>query len=169
MRWLLILALLFSQCPSALAGSSHRVFNNVSIEYCHDGDTCTGYSTTGEKLKIRFSGIDAPELSQLGGPQSRDYLLTLIKGSTVELDCIGRSYNRLTCSVSRQGRDIQKEMVTGGWAWDYYQFSRGKYRLPMDEAKAAKRGLWALSSASSPYCFRHSDKATCSQDPSYQP
>lgn len=51
----------------------------------HDGDTMT-VAPMGDvrtPLKIRLYGIDAPELEQKGGPQSRDHLLSLVRPGCV--------------------------------------------------------------------------------------
>ena len=56
----------------------------------HDGDTMTLDIDMGRRLRtddsIRLYGINAPELSQAGGREARDYLRTLCPiGSTVRL------------------------------------------------------------------------------------
>ena len=54
----------------------------------HDGDTVT-VAPMGDvrvPIKLRLYGIDAPELEQKGGPQSRDHLLSLVRpGQGVEV------------------------------------------------------------------------------------
>ena len=56
----------------------------------HDGDTMTLDIDMGRRLRtddsIRLYGINAPELSQAGGKEARDYLRTLCPiGSTVRI------------------------------------------------------------------------------------
>lgn len=51
----------------------------------HDGDTMT-VAPMGDvrtPLKIRLYGIDAPELEQKGGPQSREHLRSLVQPGCV--------------------------------------------------------------------------------------
>ena len=44
----------------------------------HDGDTLRVWSSKGEVLKIRFACVDAPELKQPLGQESRNYLRSMI-------------------------------------------------------------------------------------------
>ncbi len=141
----------------------------VKLEYCHDGDSCTATTPQGERIKVRLHSIDAPELKQTGGYASRNYLESLIKGKKVSLDCNGRSYNRLTCHIQLDGRDIESEMVQAGWAWDYAEFSKGRYKPEMQKAQQMGAGLWASNNIRSPYCFRWPEKAACIGDVKYQP
>lgn len=51
----------------------------------HDGDTVT-VAPMGDvrvPMQLRLYGIDAPELEQKGGPQSRDHLLSLVRPGCV--------------------------------------------------------------------------------------
>jgi endonuclease YncB( thermonuclease family) len=42
-----------------------------------------------------------------------------------------------------RGRDLGAMMVAGGWAIDYAYFSKGFYSAAQDQAKQARRGVWA--------------------------
>jgi len=67
----------------------------------HDGDTITVNSGWG-KEKIRLCGVDAPELSQPLGTQSRDKLRSLIAaaGNQVELMPVAKDrYGRTVAEV----------------------------------------------------------------------
>jgi endonuclease YncB( thermonuclease family) len=56
----------------------------------HDGDTLRVRSSKGEVLKVRFACIDAPELKQAMGEESRNHLRSLINeaGGKVNLQII---------------------------------------------------------------------------------
>lgn len=53
----------------------------------HDGDTCTALVDLGfrisQEMPLRLNGINAPELSQPGGKEARDYLRSIIDGKQV--------------------------------------------------------------------------------------
>ena len=62
-----------------------------------DGDTVwVQPEQGGEAQKIRLLGIDAPEICQAWGPQSRDALQGLLQGQTVDVKGRNRdTYGRL--------------------------------------------------------------------------
>jgi micrococcal nuclease len=108
-----------------------------------DGDTFK--LETGET--VRLIGIDAPELSQPGGEESRQYLTRLIlnKGVTLETGYEDRDkYNRLLRFVYIEGVCINEEMIRQGYAEArYIPDSIREYYIQLEmEAEIAKAGLW---------------------------
>lgn len=67
----------------------------VIVKRVSDGDTITALTSERTKLRIRFLGIDAPEVphgitpGQPYGEEARDYLNHLIGGKTVRVDAYG--------------------------------------------------------------------------------
>ena len=57
----------------------------ASVVHVSDGDTITVQTKTGEKHKIRFYGIDAPEKAQPYGPQSTGILKNLVLNKNVDI------------------------------------------------------------------------------------
>ena len=109
-----------------------------------DGDTFI--LETGEK--VRLIGIDAPELSQPGGEESRDYLAHLIlnKGLTLKEGHEDRDkYNRLLRFVYTGDICINEEMIRQGYAEArYLTDSLRKYYIQLEiKAETAKAGLWS--------------------------
>ncbi len=98
----------------------------------YDGDTLRVVRGSEEK-KIRFCGIDAPEIKQPLGIKSRDYLRSLIaKGDgtiyvlEVESDRYGRTVAELFMPLkdsSGQEIHLNTEMIMAGFAWHYQQYS----------------------------------------------
>jgi len=97
----------------------------VTIESCYDGDTCT--SNTGEK--IRLACIDTPEIR---GPRAnpepakaaRDFLNSQIAGKEVSIRRITKDrYERTVGELSKNGTNIQKLMVSKGYAKIYEKYS----------------------------------------------
>lgn len=127
----------------------------ATVISCHDGDTCK-FDNKGNVVKVRLAGIDAPEAKQAGGDQARKYLVSLLAGKQVDLNCNGQSYKRKVCALTVDGRDVAAEMVKAGWAWDYPRYSKKKYQKFMLQAQAARLGIWRNgTSVKRPDCFRH--------------
>ncbi len=117
-----------------------------------DGDS---FRMKGERYRLQ--DIDAPELHQnckdsagrdwSCGRRARDELRRLLNQGSVSCRIVTRDrFGRIiaTCSVS--GRDIGEMMIRNGWATAYK--GRGfssRYVSAENEARAAKRGMWAGS------------------------
>lgn len=97
----------------------------VTIESCYDGDTCT--SNTGEK--IRLACIDTPEIrGSRANPESaiaaRDFLNSQVAGKEVSIRRITKDrYERTVGELSKNGTNIQKLMVSKGYAKIYEKYS----------------------------------------------
>ena len=140
---------------------------------CNDGDTCR-IKVTDSKVeivrKVRLSGIDAPEQGQTHWKESRDFLVNLLTGKELELQCNGTSFDRATCRIFIKSMEVNDEMVKNGMAWNYPQFSERRYYKSELEAREKKLGLWKLAPDSSPFCFRHIRSGSCRENKNlYQP
>jgi micrococcal nuclease len=109
-----------------------------------DGDTFR--LSNGET--VRLIGIDAPELNQPGGEESREYLAQLIlnKGITLEKGYEERDkYNRLLRFVYIGNLCINEEIIRQGYAEARYLTENPlrEYYIQLEmEAETAKAGLW---------------------------
>jgi len=163
---LLILALMLSSSPllaKKKAPPPQTIFGVV--HHCHDGDTCTVFSDA-NKISVRFSGIDSPELAQQDGKTARNFTENLIKGKEVKLICDGKSFNRVTCTVFHNDVDINAEIVKAGFAFDVPKYSGGKYKELMLTAQNQKSGIWKGKPVS-PFCFRHKTNKACKAQSAY--
>ena len=117
-----------------------------------DGDTL---SIRGQSARIRLYGVDTPEGQQtcedaagkryLCGSRAADALSALI-GRNGRVSCQEEDrdrYGRIVAVCQANGRDINAELIRQGWALEYKQYSDGRYSGDEDEAREAKRGLWA--------------------------
>ncbi len=151
----LLLSSLFNLC--IIDNTFASTYNNVKLKSCYDGDTCRFY-INGVNTPVRFSGIDAPELSQPYGKHSREFLKTVLYGKNIVLNCTGKSYNRKVCTVyNKQGSsliDVQHVMVLQGYAWDAPKYSKGMYLGAMRQAQKGKKGLWVQPNPQNPSDFR---------------
>jgi len=111
-----------------------------------DGDTFV--IETGER--VRMLGINAPEMKTPFGQPAKDHLLALIDGQVVDLqpDHISADkdvYGRLLRYVILNGVDIDKKMVTDGYAIAFLKFPFDKeeeYKQEELKAKTAALGIW---------------------------
>jgi micrococcal nuclease len=165
----LVTSLALSPHAFAKKKKSNQVFKlSGVVEKCHDGDTCR-VLVKGKSLKIRFAGIDCPELSQKHGKEAQRFTESTLKGKNVNLDCDGKSFDRLTCTVFLSERNINLEIVQNGWAYDSAKYSKGRYIAAVSDAKAKSMGIWKDSGLTSPYCYRHKTNYKCQTDPSFMP
>lgn len=92
-----------------------------------DGDTFE--TESGEK--VRLIGINAPEISDFYGLEAKRYLKNLVENKVVDLQTDNISndkdrYQRLLRYVIIDGIDVNKKMVSDGYAFAYlkYKFSK---------------------------------------------
>lgn len=102
-----------------------------------DGDTIVI-----NKIHIRLSGIDAPELEHPLGQKAKWALHSLCKGQVVTATTDGTVSHDRAVAVCHlpDGRDLAAEMVKAGLALDWAVYSGGKYRHL--EPPDARRRLW---------------------------
>jgi len=131
-----------------------------------DGDTITILDSANTQHRIRLAGIDAPELSQTFGEQSKLSLSGLIFGKDVsvgyqKIDQYGRPVGKILLD----GKDINLEQIKAGMAWHYKEYQREQgsedrdaYAMAEDEARIARRGLWRDPNPVEPSEFRKEAK-----------
>lgn len=135
-----------------------------------DGDTVVIQPEDGDQpFKCRLYGIDAPETShgrkagQPYGEEAAKELKRLILGQIVDVTTTGaKTYNREVCQITKDGIDINLEMVRLGFAWAYVQYLKrphaSKYIDVEREARASKLGLWHDINPTPPWEFRKKQK-----------
>ncbi|MFH5924085.1 thermonuclease family protein [Roseomonas xinghualingensis] len=139
----LILAILLA-APSAWAAEILGRVVGLS-----DGDTITVLNSERRQVRVRLGEIDTPESRQPYGTRAQQALSELVFGKDVRVavqdtDRYGRTVGRVYVG----SLDVNAEMVRQGAAWVYRQYSRDRSLLALEaEAKAARRGLWALPEA----------------------
>jgi len=134
---IVVLGLLW--CNTSSAGSLRVV----------DGDTIV---LNGEK--IRFSGIDTPELKQtciennqeVGcGMSAKMLLVKKIGDNTPECISEGKDvYKRTLAECFVNGESLSSFLVRSGYAFAYRKYSK-KFIKDEDFAKANKLGMWAMT------------------------
>ena len=125
-----------------------------------DGDTLTarcGEPGAYEQVKVRISGIDAPEKAQAFGQRSKQALSDLCFRETATIRANARDkYRRTLADVECQGKDVATSQVHAGMAWVFDKYSEGYEHLyPLQSgAKADRRGLWSGPDPVAPWDWR---------------
>jgi micrococcal nuclease len=153
--WLTMLALVCLAGP-ATAHASAAQWEGVAVKVV-DGDTLHVQAAQGgASHKLRIKGIDAPELCQSWGGQSREALARLVWGQrlTVLMRDVD-DHGRWLVHVMVQGKDVGALMVAQGHAWSY-QFRRdpGPYAALEQQAAGQRLGLFSQPPAIRPREFR---------------
>ncbi len=135
----------------------------------HDGDTIR-VSNSAEELKIRFCGIDAPEIDQPGGVEAREYLKKILDdgGNKVKLDIVDTDrYGRKVAEVWAGGSNgeqlLNAVMVVTGQAYHYQQYSgscpnRASLVSTEKYARDTRLGVWSKPGAILPWEWRRGKK-----------
>ena len=113
-----------------------------------DGDTI---HLNGEK--IRFTGIDTPELKQTCikegvinscGVTAKEILIVKIGDNKVECISEGKDqYKRTLAECFVNGESLSSHLVRSGYAFAYRKYSK-KYIPDEDFAKANQVGMWSM-------------------------
>lgn len=117
--------------------------------YVFDGDT---FKYNG--IRYRLEGIDAPEISQQFGYESKQELSNLLKLG--KLNIVAKTtdrYGRIIATIYANNQNINKEMVKRGFAWAYTRYSL-KYTIYEDIARQNKVGMWVFNNNIQPEKFR---------------
>ena len=159
MWWSLWRTLLALVCLAGIAtahASNAAQWEGVAVKVV-DGDTLHVQAAQGGAFhKLRIKGIDAPELCQSWGGQSREALARLVWGQrlTVLMRDVD-DHGRWLVQVMVQGKDVGALMVAQGHAWSY-QFRRdpGPYAALEKQAAGQRLGLFSQPPAIRPREFR---------------
>ena len=114
-----------------------------------DGDTI---HINGEK--IRFTGIDTPELKQICikngvvdtcGVTAKEILIEKIANNKVECVSEGKDrYKRILAECFVNDKSLSSYLVRSGYAFAYRRYSK-KFVADEDYAKKKKVGMWAMN------------------------
>jgi endonuclease YncB( thermonuclease family) len=150
------------QLPSSYEGKVIKVA---------DGDTITIRTSKNEKIKVRLTGIDAPESNQPFGKASKEKLASFIANMPVRIEAYKNDRNgRVLAKVWVQPSDcascgktlnVNHAQILAGMAWWYRRYAkelsdedRGRYESAEDESRKRKRGLWSARSPVAPWDWR---------------
>ncbi|MDB2341251.1 thermonuclease family protein [Candidatus Pelagibacter bacterium] len=120
-----------------------------------DGDTIKI-----DSVKIRFSGIDAPESYYKGkeqfclkveekiscGKLSKNFLIKKIGNQKVKCEIEAKTdrYKRKLGECFVNDKSLSRILVKNGYAFDYPRYSKKKYSIEQEYAKKNSLGLWSM-------------------------
>lgn len=133
----------------------------VKVIKVTDGDTYKAKLPTGKKITVRMEGIDAPELKQEFGKQSKQFLQEIIEGKYVNLQITGiDKYNRILAYTNlTEHQEASWEMVVMGFAWHFKKYNSDELlRVAENVARIEQRGLWSDPNPVPPWDFRKQKK-----------
>lgn len=150
-----ILILFFTMIVSLLSFSMNGYVVKVS-----DGDSFI-INSYGKNIRVRMYGVDAPELKQDYGRESKKQLENLILNKKVKLKVLYEDkYKRKIAKVYCAGKEINLEMLKSGnvWFYEYHAKKEKNYRKAFEKAKKEKLGLWGEKNPQNPREFRLKNK-----------
>ncbi len=154
------------------SASAHSETFSAKVISVLDGDTVLIKRGAGV-LKVRLVEIDAPEKSQPFGASSQQSLAGMVLAKQVQFSSQAfDQYGRMIAHLSVAGLDVNAEQIKRGMAWEYSHFhSNQALRALEAEARAAPRGLWAMSNPTPPWEWRkqHPNSASPQQHHSNAP
>lgn len=112
-----------------------------------DGDSLVVYrADVKRQSEIRLAGIDAPELAQPWGIQSRSALRRLTDRKPVRVEVTDRDrYGRLVGRVWVGDTYVNAALTEAGHAWAFRRYlDDPAIRAGQTRARTARRGLWSL-------------------------
>lgn len=119
----------------------------------HDGDTLK----LDDGRTIRLSGIDAPEIAQPYGIESRDLLRKLTRKKMIRVETNGKDrYGRTIGEIFVGKHSVNRAMVRRGAAWWCKKYAPKDAILRTMEAcaRAHRNGIWQSPDAVAPWDWR---------------
>lgn len=153
--------------PAPTAG---QILEGLSLDV-QDGDTFVFRSDSGQRLRIRVAGIDAPEKSQPYADRSRQHLRELfrerrLKVAPIKQDVFGRTVARIEVLQDSVTVDAAMAQLQAGLAWHFKRYKADqtrdefvRYAQAEREARAARIGLWTEPEPQAPWVFRAANRS----------
>ena len=105
-----------------------------------------------------MSGIDCPEKGQTFGKKAKQFTSTLVYGKDVMIHVLSKDRRGRTVAdvLLPDGTNVSRALLRAGLAWWYRQYSKDESLGALEqEARQAKRGLWADLNPVPPWEIRH--------------
>jgi micrococcal nuclease len=164
LNWMIAILLVAAFASPAKAGnrkSPESVWQGV-VTHVSDGDTLwVQPAAGGGAVKIRLDGIDAPEICQAWGLESRAALGAFALHQPVSVRARAHDkFGRVIASVMLQSGaggvdDAGQWQVQGGHAWaNQFRRYRSRYGAVQAQAQSDRRGLWSAARPQLPSAFR---------------
>lgn len=130
-----------------------------------DGDTVKILTADKHEIKVRLYGIDSPESAQDFGQAAKKKTSEIAFGKEASVEIIDSDRYGREVGIVRtgEGSSVNEQLVAAGLAWRYPQYCKLEPlctdlgRLEQ-EARTAKRGLWADPAPAAPWQWRKDKK-----------
>lgn len=111
-----------------------------------DGDTFSVQLDSGLFAEVRLNGIDAPELAQPFGEESKNYLNQILVDKKMFIVAREKDkYGRYLGNVYVHYESVAEKMLAAGMAYHYKDFNQDKTLAALEQqAKNQQLGLWSL-------------------------
>jgi len=159
-----------------LAANVHAETLTGRVVYVVDGDTAIVLNAASERHSVRVSGIDAPEIAQAFGDESRQNLSRLVLNKPVsinyeKIDEFERIIGKImvappdACPDASEAcpktLDVGLAQITVGLAWWYLYYAaeqsaedRHSYESTVYDARVRRVGLWSHTDPVPPWRWR---------------
>ena len=144
---------LLALCFTVSFLNAYTPLENIQVV---DGDTIRA-EAKGKEIKIRLVEIDAPEMDQPFGAQSKNFLNRLLYGKDVTLISQGKDrYGRTLGEIYANGESANTLMIKFGFAWVFDKYVKDSSFLyeHQDQAKTKNLGLWQAKDPIAPWVWR---------------
>ncbi|MCP5128925.1 MAG: thermonuclease family protein [Pseudomonadales bacterium] len=122
-----------------------------------DGDTVEIRMANRGEVRIRLSGVDAPERDQPYGSQSTRCLKEIMRGGDLNVRLKKKDrYDRWVGSLYIDGESVEVRLAEQGCAWWYSRYAPANFAVAKGHyfAKFENRGLWAGDNPIPPWEWR---------------
>ena len=139
----------------SLVASVLGAYTTIENIFVVDGDTIKG-NVDSKRITIRLVEIDAPEMNQPFGVESKRFLKKLIENKKVTLISEGKDrYGRTLGELFVNKDNINETMVKSGFAWVYDRYVKSSLLYSyQDEAKSKTLGIWQSENPIAPWVWR---------------
>ncbi len=162
-----LLAGLLPTSQSVAKPPAPAVVYGVSIDV-QDGDSFVMRDDLGNRIRVRISGIDAPEKSQAFADRSRQHLRDLMRDARIRLepvkvDVFARTVARVwvLSGDDKPERDAGLAQIEAGLAWHFKRYrsdqqdqDSARYAKAERVARSEGLGLWRDPNPQPPWDFR---------------
>jgi endonuclease YncB( thermonuclease family) len=164
-RFVVLASIAVGQLARAAGADSRLEWTaNGEVVRILDGDTLAIRADNRSLIRVRKSGIDAPEKGQACGRRARQSLGQLAHERQAIANCDKSDrYGRRICRALVDGRDMGLEQFRCGLAWHFRRYAheqsagdRSAYATAEDEARAARRGSCSDALPVAPWQWRAS-------------
>jgi micrococcal nuclease len=128
-----------------------KEYHTATLKRVIDGDTIE-VEMEGKPVRVRYKGIDCPEISQKGGQEAKEANKNMLS-STVTLitdDQTDGGYGRLAAYIQYGNSTVNEELVKKGYCWAY----GSEFKDIQEKAKAYREGIWKDDNPQSPSEYR---------------